>query len=318
MTSPVPSSPNISITTVLKDFHQTEGGKYMKAQGKIEDFYSMGDKIGKGAFSTVYEALEKSSGEKYAVKVINRKFIKQKLLDREIEIMTKIRHDNILFCKAVFETDQQIFLVLELVKGGELYDRIVEDGEFNEDEAKEIVFQILSAVEYLHKNQIAHRDLKPENILCSTRSNGTGFRQESIKVADFGLSKMFDRELLLSQCGSPTYVAPEVLLAIPYDQSVDMWAIGVITYVMLTGCFPFFEEGNNYKALYQKIINIDFTFPDDPPMSNEVKDFISKLLVRDPAKRATIEQCKEHVWLKSTVERKRKEQETKSNNNNNQ
>jgi len=236
--------------------------------------------------------------------------------------MTKIRHDNILFCKAVFETDQQIYLVLELVKGGELYDRIVEEGEFSEDEAKEIVYQILSAVEYLHKNQIAHRDLKPENILCSTRSSGTGFRQESIKVADFGLSKMFDRELLLSQCGSPTYVAPEVLLAIPYDQSVDMWAIGVITYVMLTGCFPFFEEGNNYKALYQKIINIDFTFPDDPVMSDQVKSFISSLLVRDPAKRASIEQCKQHSWLKSTVERKLKEKmeedlKSKSNNNNN-
>lgn len=287
-----------------------ENGKYVKSDAKIEDFYVLGEKIGKGAFSIVYEAVEKSTKDKYAVKVINRKFIKQKLLDREIEIMTKIRHDNILYCKSVFETEQQIYLVLELVKGGELYDRIVDEGEFTEDEAREIVIQILSAVEYLHKNNIAHRDLKPENILCGSRSEGYvtgGFRKEMIKVADFGLSKMFDTEMLISQCGSPTYVAPEVLLAIPYDKSVDMWAIGVITFVMLTGCFPFFEEGNNYKALYQKIINIDFSFPDEPELSKEVKDFISALLVRDPMKRATIDQCKRHSWLKGAIELKEKE-----------
>jgi len=275
-----------------------------RGTGNIEDLYRIGEIIGKGAFSIVYEAVEKSTGEKYAVKVIKRKFIKQKLLDREIEIMTKIRHPHILFCKAVFETTQFIYLVLELVRGGELYDKIVDDGEYTESEAREIVYQVVSAVEYLHVNQIAHRDLKPENILCcSKEKNIPGFRREMIKVADFGLSKMFDREVLISQCGSPTYVAPEVLLAIPYDQSVDMWAIGVITYVMLTGCFPFFEEGNNYKALYQKIINIDFTFPEDPPLSDEVRDFIGSLLVRDPSKRATAKQCKLHPWLKPVVDR---------------
>jgi len=278
-----------------------------KKMGSIEEEYIMGERIGKGAFSTVYEATEIATGEKYAVKCINRKYIKQKLLDREIEIMTKIRHPNILYCKAVFESDQQIFLVLELVRGGELYDKIVDEGEYTETEAREIVYQILSAVEYLHSAQIAHRDLKPENILCNSKVSGKkGSRFENIKVADFGLSKMFDRELLLSQCGSPTYVAPEVLMAVPYDQSVDMWAVGVITYVMLTGCFPFFEEQNNYKALYQKIINIDYTFPDDPPMSLEVKDFINRLLVKDPSQRPTASLCKRHPWLKSVHEREEK------------
>jgi len=275
------------------------------SKAKLEDHYFVRERIGKGAFSTVYEAIEKETGDKYAVKIINRKYIKQKLLDREIEIMTKIRHPNILFCKAVYETDSQICLVLELVQGGELYDKIVDEGEYTEPEAREIVYQILSAVEYLHSCQIAHRDLKPENILCSgaTTSFKRGSRFEKIKVADFGLSKMFDRELLLSQCGSPTYVAPEVLMAVPYDQSVDMWAVGVITYVILTGCFPFFEEQNNYKALYQKIINIDYKFPEDQPMSNEVKDFINCLLVKDPSRRPTASMCKRHVWLRSVHER---------------
>jgi len=279
---------------------------------RIDEQYIVGPKIGKGAFSVVYEAIDKTSSIHYAIKRINRKHIKQKLLDREIEIMTKIRHDNILFCKDVVETEQYIYLVLELVKGGELYDKIVEEGEYTEEEAKEIVMQILSAVEYLHKNQIAHRDLKPENILCSTvvpsNSNSKStFRKEFIKVADFGLSKMFDRELLLSQCGSPTYVAPEVLLATPYDQAVDMWAIGVITFVLLTGCFPFFEEGTNYKALYQKIIDVDYSFPDDPPLSPEAQSFISNLLVKDPTKRATPKGCKEHPWLRDVAQKYEKE-----------
>jgi len=277
---------------------------------RIDDDYLIGPKIGKGAFSVVYEAVDKSSNIHYAIKRINRKHIKQKLLDREIEIMTKIRHENILFCKDVVESDQYIYLVLELVKGGELYDKIVEEGEYTEEEAKEIVIQILSAVEYLHKNQIAHRDLKPENILCSTlvnANNKAAFRKEYIKVADFGLSKMFDRELLLSQCGSPTYFAPEVLLATPYDQAVDMWAIGVITFVLLTGCFPFFEEGTNYKALYQKIIDVDYAFPEDPVLSAEARDFISNLLVKDPTKRATPKSCKEHAWLKTVSQKYEKE-----------
>jgi len=228
-------------------------------------------------------------------------------LEREIEIMTTIRHENILYCQAVFETDDHIYLVLELVKGGELYDKIVDDGEYSEDEAKEIVLQILNAVEYLHENGIAHRDLKPENILCTEKIKGQRFRKEKIKVADFGLSKMFSREELLSQCGSPTYVAPEVLLAKPYDKAVDMWAVGVITFVILTGCFPFFEEGSNYSALYQKIINVDYAFPDDPELSEEAKSFIECLLVKDSTQRYDPTRCKEHDWLKGFIERKKRE-----------
>jgi calcium/calmodulin-dependent protein kinase I len=275
-------------------------------QGKIEDDYELGSKIGKGAFSVVYEAIEKSTKEHYAIKCINKKFIKKKLLEREIEIMTTIRHENILFCKAVYESENYIYLVLELVKGGELYDKIVDEGEYSEDEAKLIVLQIINAVEYLHKNGIAHRDLKPENILCGTkeisRTNGKRFRKEIIKVADFGLSKMFSREDLISRCGSPTYVAPEVLMAKPYDKAVDMWAVGVITFVILTGCFPFFEEGNNYGALYKKIIDVNYSFPEEPQLSDEAKDFISKLLVKDSTERYTPEKCRNHPWLKNKVD----------------
>jgi len=274
----------------------------VSTKGKIDEFYTIGAKIGKGAFSTVYEGITKSSKQPIAVKVINKKYIKTKLLEREIAIMTKLHHENILHCQEVFETETFIYLVLELVKGGELYDKIVDEGEYKEEEAKPIVLQLLDAVEYLHQNGIAHRDLKPENILCVSKTDPKALvRTESIKVADFGLSKIFTTgEDLISQCGSPTYVAPEVLLAKPYTEAVDMWAIGVITFVILTGCFPFFEEGRNYSLLYQKIINVDYTFPEDSPLSREAKDFIRKLLVRDPNARLTPKQCRAHPWFRNT------------------
>jgi len=287
-----------------KDISLNKSGLFdaISTKGKIDDYYTIGTKIGKGAFSTVYEGTQKSTKLSFAIKAINKKFIKQKLLEREIEIMTKLHHSNILHCEEIFETETFIYLILEMIKGGELYDKIVDEGEYSEEETKLIVLQILDAVEYLHQNGIAHRDLKPENILCVSKTDSRAiFRHEQIKVADFGLSKMFNTgDDLISQCGSPTYVAPEVLLAKPYTAAVDMWALGVVTFVILTGCFPFFEEGHNYSLLYQKIINVEYTFPDEPMLSKEAKDFIKRLLVKDPAARLTPEQCRRHPWLKNS------------------
>jgi len=272
------------------------------ATGEITDKYIFGPKIGQGAFSEVFEANVKTSGaEKVAIKVIKKKHIKKKFLEREITIMTKIRHSVILYCNEVYETDTTIYLVLELVPGGELYDKIVDGGEYSEEEAKVILLQILSAVEYLHVQGIAHRDLKPENILCvEKKQDGKRPRWERIKIADFGLSKMFTSEELTSQVGSPTYVAPEVLTSEhkPYDKAVDMWSVGVIAYVLLTGCFPFYDEERNYAELYKKIIAVDYVFPEKPKLSQDAKNFIGKLLVRDPEKRYTPQLCRDHPWLK--------------------
>jgi len=215
--------------------------------------------------------------------------------------MMKTRHECILVCREVYETDAAIYLVLELVHGGELYDKIVEEGEFSEEEAKVILWQVLDAVEYLHAQGIAHRDLKPENILCmEKKGKKRGFRFERIKIADFGLSKMFLAEDLKSAVGSPTYVAPEVLSPEqkPYDKAVDMWSVGVITYVLLTGCFPFYNEEKDYAALYEKILKVEYVWPEKPKLSQDAKNFIQKLLVKDPEKRFTPAQCRQHPWPK--------------------
>jgi serine/threonine protein kinase len=199
------------------------------------------------------------------------------------------------------------------VKGGELYDFIVEK-EFDENEARDVVLQLLSAIEYLHANGIAHRDLKPENILCADFTN-SGRRRLTVKVAGESFFFSFSSFLLIfsffffgvqislddlkSRCGSPTYIAPEVIESkTTYNEAVDMWALGVITFVLLTGCFPFFEESNDYVALYKKISSVDYSFPEEPEVSKQARDFIEHLLVKDVRTRFTPEQCRNHPWLK--------------------
>jgi len=271
------------------------------ARGTIDSKYKMGEIIGKGAFSEVFEATDRKTSQKVAIKVVKKKHIKKKFLEREINIMMKIRHEGILLCHEVYETDSAIYLVLELVHGGELYDKIVEEGEYTEEEAKIILLQVLDAVEYLHSQGIAHRDLKPENILCLEKKLGKrGSRFERIKIADFGLSKMFTAEDLKSAVGSPTYVAPEVLSPEqkPYDKAVDMWSVGVIAYVILTGCFPFYNEDKDYAALYEKILKVEYVWPEKPKLSSDAKNFIQRLLVKESADRFTPAECRSHAWLK--------------------
>lgn len=264
-------------------------------QGDVRNYYDFVHEIGKGSFSVVYKAIHKETKEEYAIKIMKKKEIKkQQLIAREIEIMTTIHHEHILWCKEVYENDNEIVLVLELVNGGELYDSIVEMDRYSEVEAKKIIRQLVSAVEYLHSKGIAHRDLKPENILIEESADGN----RKIKVADFGLSKMFSLEDLISRCGSITYIAPEVIACETYSEAVDMWAIGVITFVLLTGCYPFFiEEGKHNSELFQKILNVNFSFPHDVELSDDAKHFIKVLLERDPMKRYAPSQCKKHPWL---------------------
>jgi len=264
----------------------------------IHDFYTFGKEIGRGGFSVVVEGNKKGTEEKFAIKCIKKSSIEGddiKLLTREIQIMKNVRHDNILKLFEVFEDDDQFFLVMELVPGKELFDKIVERGQYSEKDASNIARQIISAVEYLHEKGIAHRDLKPENLLSSGNDE-----TELIKIADFGFSKDFNEDKLQTSCGSPGYVAPEVLTSESYDKSVDMWSIGVIIYILLCGYPPFYAD--NAPALFKKIMDVKYDF-DDPSwddVSDEAKDLIRHLLVKNPEERFSAQQCREHAWVKGT------------------
>jgi len=184
---------------------------------------------------------------------------------------------------------------MELVTGGELFDRIVEKGSYSEEDAKELVRKIVSAVEYLHSKGIAHRDLKPENLLVKSLENDT-----EVKIADFGLSKIIDQEKMMqTACGTPGYVAPEVLQAEGYGEEVDMWSIGVITYILLCGFPPFYSE--SVPEVFEQIMKAEYDYPAEywDDISDDAKDFINHLLVVDVKKRLTAKKALEHAWLKT-------------------
>jgi len=266
-----------------------------KEKKSIKENYDFGDELGRGGFSVVKKAVRKDNGEVYAVKIIEKNQSEEELalLQREIDIMQKLDHKNIISLKEVYDEQETIYLVMELVQGGELFDQIVSRGTYSEADAANIVRQILEAVEYMHENGIAHRDLKPENLLCS------GDEHNTIKVTDFGLSKDFGSACLRTSCGTPDYVAPEVLRGQPYDNSVDVWSIGVITYILLCGFPPFY--GNTDQQIFEKILKVDYDFPspDWDQISAEAKEFIRKILVHDPTKRPNAAEALDSDWIKS-------------------
>jgi len=237
--------------------------------------YTFGRQLGSGAFSVVKEGVHKKDASKVAIKVIQKTTVAGediKLLRREITNLKTLDHPNILKLYEVYEDKQQFYLVMELVQGKELFDKIVERGQYSERDASHITRQFVSAIEYLHSKGIAHRDLKPENIL----SVGSGDK-EAIKVADFGLSKNFGDEKMMTSCGSPGYVAPEVLECETYDKAVDMWSIGVILYILLVGYPPFYADSD--PALFKKIMACDYSFGEGwDVVSDSAKDLIKHLL----------------------------------------
>ncbi len=297
--APVKNDPSPSTTKapvmngLVKDMAATES--FVRRE-PVENFYTLGKEIGRGGFSVVVEAVKKGTNEKVAVKRIRKDQVEGddiKLLLREVQIMRNLNHPNILKLHEVFENDEEFSLVMELVTGKELFDKIVEKGQYGEREAANIVRQIVSAVEYLHANGIAHRDLKPENLLSSVDEKGNEF----IKIADFGFSKNFGEDKLKTSCGSPGYVAPEVLTNEDYDNSVDMWSVGVIIYILLCGYPPFYAD--NAPALFKKIMDVKYDF-DDPAwenISNDAKDLIRHLLVKEPSKRYTAKECSTNPWV---------------------
>eukprot|EP01129_Flabellula_baltica_P002901 TRINITY_DN12784_c0_g1_i1.p1 TRINITY_DN12784_c0_g1~~TRINITY_DN12784_c0_g1_i1.p1 ORF type:complete len:406 (-),score=86.40 TRINITY_DN12784_c0_g1_i1:1061-2278(-) len=253
--------------------------------------YKIGKEIGRGGFSVVKLGTKRSNGKDYAIKIIEKSEMDEDIdvLRREIEIMKQLSHPYIISLEEVWETEDIMYLVMELVTGGELFDKIIEQKKYSERDSVVIIKQILEAIAYMHENGIAHRDLKPENILVTDSGD--------IKVTDFGLSKDYSLETLQTSCGTPDYVAPEVLKGVSYDSAVDIWSIGVITYILLCGFPPFY--GSNDQIIFDKILRCDYNFPspDWDNISQDAKDFISALLVMDSSERPTALDCLEAPWI---------------------
>jgi len=266
----------------------------------IEKIYELRSGLGRGAFSVVLLGVNKATGGHYAVKVINKKDLGkdyEKNLKMEVDILKKVNHPNIIALKELFDTPDKLYLVMELVTGGELFDKIVEKGSYTESEASQLVRKIVSAVEYLHNLNIVHRDLKPENLLLKRADNDL-----EIAIADFGLSKIVGQQMMMqTACGTPSYVAPEVLNASGYGNEVDMWSIGVITYILLCGFPPFY--GDTVPEIFEQIMEANFDYPDEywGSVSKEAKDFINKLLVVESDKRLSANEALKHPWLSSST-----------------
>jgi calcium/calmodulin-dependent protein kinase I len=203
-----------------------------------------------------------------------------------------LKHANIVQLLDVFEDKTFKYLVMELVTGGELFDRIVEKGSYTERDASHLIRQVLEAVDYMHDKGIVHRDLKPENLLYYSAAEDS-----KIMISDFGLSKTEESGAMATACGTPGYVAPEVLAQQPYDKEVDVWSIGVIAYILLCGYPPFYDE--NDSELFRQILKAEYEF-DSPywdDISESAKDFIRNLMCKDVKKRFTCKQALAHSWI---------------------
>jgi len=270
--------------------------------------YKVKEKLGRGAFATVRRCIRKKDGCEFALKVVRKKGMEEynlKALESETKIMSIVEHPNIVRLYELYNTPNHLHMIIDLLAGGELFDRIVEQGTFTEYKSARIVSQIAEALNYLHEKDIVHRDLKPENLLYQYAADDKNVNEDDrdiIKLVDFGLAKQQDKALK-TPCGSPAYVAPEVLKRQPYSKEVDWWSLGVILYILLCGFPPFHDEENDLKKLYKKIKGGQYSFPSPywDNISSDAKDLVSKLLTVNPKKRANYKEVVSHSWLKNKL-----------------
>jgi len=260
--------------------------------------YEVGkETLGSGNFATVKKCKSKDTGAMHAVKIIDKSKVEDMGdIEREVEIMGKVDHPNVIKLVEVFDEPKVMNLVMELVTGGELFDSIVARGSYTEKAAAEVMMTLCSALSYLHDMKIVHRDLKPENILLKDTSPDA-----SIKIADFGLARIISStQMMKTACGTPGYVAPEVLQNKGYDSgAVDVWSTGVILYILLCGFPPFYEE--ELPALFDQILKGKYDFPSPwwDTISSEGKDLVRRMLTVDPKKRITAAEATAHNWIQT-------------------
>ncbi|XP_032805949.1 calcium/calmodulin-dependent protein kinase type II delta chain isoform X28 [Petromyzon marinus] len=270
---------------------------------RFTDEYQLYEELGKGAFSVVRRCVKVSTGQEFAAKIINTKKLSARdhqKLEREARICRLLKHSNIVRLHESIAEEGFHYLVFDLVTGGELFEDIVAREYYSEADASHCIQQILESVHHCHQHGIVHRDLKPENLLLASKMKGA-----AVKLADFGLAieVQGDQQAWFGFAGTPGYLSPEVLRKDPYGKPVDMWACGVILYILLVGYPPFWDEDQH--KLYQQIKAgaYDFPSPEWDTVTAEAKNLINQMLTINPAKRITAAEALKHPWIcqRSTV-----------------
>ncbi|KAJ1796118.1 Calcium/calmodulin-dependent protein kinase type I [Coemansia sp. RSA 2399] len=279
----------------------------MELMATVPCKYRTGRVLGRGTYAVVKELVHIETGKRYAGKIISKAHMRghQQVIRNEINILKKLarKHQNIISLVDYFETPHNVYLVMELCSGGELFDHIRCKQVFTENDAASIVRQIVEGVSFLHSHGIVHRDLKTEN--CLVKNKGTGEMEPTVAIADFGMARALALDdkngtrPLTSLCGTPGYMAPEMVSRLGYGKPVDMWAIGVIAYFVLSGANPFTRESP--RAEMHAVVNCEYSFAPQNQwerISPLAKSFISSLLVYSPEKRMTARQALAHPWLR--------------------
>uniref|UniRef100_A0A8C1M3T1 non-specific serine/threonine protein kinase n=1 Tax=Cyprinus carpio TaxID=7962 RepID=A0A8C1M3T1_CYPCA len=262
----------------------------------IAERYKVGRMIGDGNFAVVRECVERSTGRAYALKIINKSKCrgKEHMIQNEVSILRRVKHPNIVLLIEEMDTYSELYLVMELVKGGDLFDAITSSNKYTERDASGMLYNLASAIKYLHSLNIVHRDIKPENLLVYEHQDGS----KSLKLGDFGLATVVDGPLY-TICGTPTYVAPEIVAETGYGLKVDIWAAGVITYILLCGFPPFRGSTDDQEALFDQIMmgQLDFPLPYWDNVSDSAKALITCMLQVEVEQRYTALQVLDHPWV---------------------
>lgn len=295
----LPISPVMKLDDLTRETARTP--KMRASDGKlpaaIASMYQKTGDLGKGVHGKVLMVENRLTKQPYAMKVNEGKDGRQHL-ETEMSVLRRVRHQHVVQLVQYFEADSRIYLVMELATGGDLFDRVVEKGAFDDKEAARVIRMILDAVQYLHKVGVTHRDLKPDNILYYHPGPDSKVLLTDFKLAN--VRRSANDVTMNGICGTPEYMAPEVITDIQYTCAVDLWAVGVVTFIVLFGSFPFDDEDK--LELFAKIRRVEYTFNGElcDSVSNDAKEFVSKLLVLDPKRRMTAKKALKHRWLKES------------------
>ncbi|XP_075735881.1 calcium/calmodulin-dependent protein kinase II isoform X35 [Rhipicephalus microplus] len=264
---------------------------------RFSDNYELKEELGKGAFSIVRRCVQKSTGLEFAAKIINTKKLSSRdfqKLEREARICRKLNHPNIVRLHDSIQEEGYHYLIFDLVTGGELFEDIVAREYYSEADASHCIQQILESVNHCHQNNVVHRDLKPENLLLASKAKGA-----AVKLADFGLAieVQGEQQAWYGFAGTPGYLSPEVLKKDPYGKPVDIWACGVILYILLVGYPPFWDEDQHRLYAQIKAGAYDYPSPEWDTVTPEAKNLINSMLTVNPAKRITAAEALKHPWI---------------------